>query len=78
MHDVPFVQIVQRRQQLERLRSDPSLWPCAIEELLRYDGPVQATVRVASEDVEIGDQLIPGAVDRARLEELIAEARASG
>lgn len=26
----------------------------------------------------IGDQLIPGAVDRARLEELIAEARASG
>ena len=44
--------------ELERLRSDPSLMPSAVEELLRYDSPVQATVRVASEDVEIGDHTI--------------------
>ena len=40
--------------ELDRLRSDLSLLPTAVEELLRYDGPVQATVRVVAEDLEIG------------------------
>jgi cytochrome P450 len=44
--------------QLARLRGDFSLLPTAIEELLRYDGPVQATLRVAREDVEIGGHAI--------------------
>ena len=44
--------------ELERLRGDLTLMPTAIEELLRYDGPVQATLRVAREDVEIGGQAI--------------------
>jgi cytochrome P450 len=44
--------------ELERLRGDLTLLPTAIEELLRYDGPVQATLRVAREDVEIGGQAI--------------------
>src|SRR2546425_1028442 len=33
------------------LRADPSLLHGAVEELLRYDGPVPATVKVATEDV---------------------------
>jgi len=41
-----------------RLCDDPSLLPTAIEELLRYDGPVQATVRVALEDVELDGHTI--------------------
>jgi cytochrome P450 len=41
-----------------RLCADPSLVPTAIEELLRFDGPVQATVRVALEDVAIDEHVI--------------------
>jgi cytochrome P450 len=42
-----------------RLGAEPGLVPSAVEELLRFDGPVQATVRVALEDVALGDQVIP-------------------
>jgi cytochrome P450 len=42
-----------------RLCADPSLLPSAIEELLRFDGPVQATVRVLLEDVEIDGHVLP-------------------
>lgn len=42
-----------------RLCATPSLLPSAIEELLRFDGPVQATVRVALEDVAIDEHVIP-------------------
>ena len=45
--------------ELARLRADRALLPSAIEELLRYDSPVQATVRVATQDVEVGEQKIP-------------------
>ena len=41
-----------------RLREDPTLIPAAIEEMLRYDSPVQLTSRVATEDVEVGGNLI--------------------
>ena len=40
--------------QRERLRRDPSLMPRAIEEMLRYDCPVQSTVRHPKVDVEVG------------------------
>ncbi|WP_199789582.1 cytochrome P450 family protein [Sorangium cellulosum] len=44
----------------ERLRADPSLLRSAIEELLRYDSPVEtATFRFAREDVELGGAVIP-------------------
>jgi cytochrome P450 len=46
--------LLREPDELERLRNDMNLLPAAIEELLRYDGPVQATIRVAREDLEIG------------------------
>jgi cytochrome P450 len=43
----------------DRLRQDPSLVPAAIEEMLRYDSPVQLTSRIATEEVEVGGRVIP-------------------
>jgi cytochrome P450 len=40
--------------QLARLREDRSLLPTAIEELMRYDSPLQLFERTATADVEIG------------------------
>src|ERR1700678_3469666 len=40
-------------EQWERLREDPALVPAAVEELLRYDSPVQVTQRIAVEDVDL-------------------------
>jgi cytochrome P450 len=45
--------------QMELLRSNLELAPRAIEEMLRYDGPVQATSRRAMADVEVGGTAIP-------------------
>ena len=43
------------------LRQDPALVPAAIEEILRYDSPVQLTSRIATEEVELGGRAIaPG------------------
>src|SRR4029453_2804429 len=39
--------------ELRRLRENPGLIVSAVEELLRYDGPVQRTARIPSEDVTI-------------------------
>lgn len=48
------------RDQLADLRDDPSLVPAAVEELLRYDGPVEhATSRFTSEPVDIGGVTVP-------------------
>ncbi|MGH3625365.1 MAG: cytochrome P450 family protein [Sciscionella sp.] len=48
--------------QLAALRADSSLLPGAIEEFLRYDGPVNlATLRFTTECVEIGGVRIPRA-----------------
>jgi len=41
-------------KQLAMLRRDRSLLPRAIEEMLRYDGPVQSTVRHPNEIVNVG------------------------
>lgn len=46
--------------QLELLLSDPQLMPSAIEEFLRYEGPVdRGTLRVAAEGIRIGQVDIP-------------------
>jgi len=44
--------------QLEKLRGDPSLVAGAVEELLRFESPVQWTSRQAKEDVDVGGVLI--------------------
>ena len=41
-------------EDLERLRADLSLIPTAIEELLRYESPIQHTARLVPEDLELG------------------------
>ena len=48
--------LLRNRSQLERLQEDPSLLRSAVEELLRYDSPVQLTSRVALEPMEFGDR----------------------
>ncbi|MEC3978356.1 cytochrome P450 family protein [Amycolatopsis sp. H20-H5] len=46
--------------QLAALRADPALLPGAVEEFLRYDGPVHlATLRFTTEPLEVGDVTIP-------------------
>ena len=48
--------------QLQRVHSDPSLARTAVEEVLRYDPPVQFTARVALEDMDVsGTTLEKGA-----------------
>ncbi|MCG8915484.1 cytochrome P450 [Actinokineospora sp. PR83] len=41
-------------EQWAALRADPALAPAAVDEVLRYESPVQMTQRLPHEDVEIG------------------------
>lgn len=51
--------LLRNPDQLARLKADPALMPNAVEELLRFDGPVErATLRFAAVDVELGGQII--------------------
>lgn len=52
-----------RPDQVDALRAEPALAPRAVEELLRFDAPVQVKSRVVHEPVEIGGRVIrPGRV----------------
>ena len=50
--------LLQHPEQMQRLQVQPSLLASAIEEMLRYDNPVQITYRSALEDAEINGKLI--------------------
>jgi len=50
--------LLRNPDQLQLLRERPDLIENAVEELLRYDSPVQMTSRFAMEDVEIGGRMI--------------------
>jgi cytochrome P450 len=65
--------LLRHPEQLRLLRENPGLIGTAVEELLRYDGPVQRTARVPSVDaviaghkIEAGEMVMPfiGAADR--------------
>jgi cytochrome P450 len=45
--------------ELARLRAEPGLIVPAIEEFLRYDGPVAQITRLATEDVELSTGTVP-------------------
>jgi len=50
--------LLRNRDELARIRDDPSLVPGAVEEFLRFDSPVQMTRRITLKDVEIGGNTI--------------------
>ena len=53
--------LLENEEQLQRLRKDPSLVAAAVEELLRFDSPLQRQTRVAKEDFELhGNQICKG------------------
>lgn len=65
--------LLRHPEQARLLRADPGLAPSAVEEVLRYDGPAKAVVRVAAEDLDLlgrrisaGDRvfLLPAAANR--------------
>lgn len=54
-----IVLLLEHPRQLALLRDDPGLWPAAVEEILRFESPVQMLVRTAHRDVEIAGEHIP-------------------
>ncbi|WP_434391079.1 cytochrome P450 [Melittangium boletus] len=48
-----LVSLLRHPEQWARLRATPGLVPATIEETLRYEGPVQALMRMATQDTEI-------------------------
>jgi cytochrome P450 len=54
-----LVHLFEFPDQLDRMRTDPSLDANAIEELIRFDSPVQFTRRVCTESLEIGEVTAP-------------------
>jgi cytochrome P450 len=52
--------LMQHRDQWDRLCADPEgLAASAVEELLRFDGPVHVTGRVATDDLEVNGRTVP-------------------
>lgn len=51
--------LLRHPQQTTELRDNPEMIRSAVEELLRYESPVQFTARVLKEDIEICGQHIP-------------------
>jgi cytochrome P450 len=52
-------QLIRHPRELARLRARPELIASAVEECLRFDGPIILTARVLHADVEFGGKLIP-------------------
>ncbi|MXV96559.1 MAG: cytochrome P450 [Gemmatimonadetes bacterium] len=50
--------LLRNPDQLALLRERPELMPSAVEELLRYDSPVQLDMRFARSDLEIGGRFV--------------------
>ncbi len=50
--------LLRHSDQTRLLTQSPALTPHAVEEFLRYDGPVPATIKVATEDIDWHDRTI--------------------
>jgi cytochrome P450 len=50
--------LLQNPDQMQKLRDHPGLVGSAVEEMMRYDNPVQIAYRSAAEDLEIGGKCI--------------------
>jgi hypothetical protein len=53
-----LLSLLRNPQELERLLADPSLLPSAVEEMLRFESPIQHTARLAPEALEMGGKRI--------------------
>jgi len=51
--------LIEHPDQLDRLRAEPALWSNAVDEVLRFDSPVQRTGRVAQRDTELAGVRVP-------------------
>lgn len=54
-----IVSLLRHPDERKRLQEDPSLIQTAVDEFLRFDGPIQLTDRAVIEDCEIAGQHIP-------------------
>jgi cytochrome P450 len=52
--------LLRNPEALDRLRQDPSLVTTTVEELLRFEPPVQFTFRTTLAEIPIGETVIPG------------------
>jgi|SRR5579859_6611234 len=50
--------LLRHPHQMQLLRDEPQRLPEAIEEMMRYDSPVQVVWRLATEDIELGGKMI--------------------
>ena len=54
-----LLSLLRHPTELRRLVDEPGLMPSAVEELLRFDSPVQLAPRVSIADIQLGDVSIP-------------------
>ncbi|HEX6271357.1 MAG TPA: cytochrome P450 [Anaerolineales bacterium] len=50
--------LLRHPDQMQKLRGNPELIPSAVEEMMRYDNPVQIAYRSAADDMEVGGKWI--------------------
>ena len=62
-----LVALLHRPDELHRLRADDSLVEPAVEEMLRFDSPLQLFERTAREDVTVGSLEVPAGTKVAAL-----------
>jgi pimeloyl-[acyl-carrier protein] synthase len=54
-----FLTLIRNPEAMAQLRLRPEIVASAVEELLRFESPVQHTARIAREDMQLGDKRIP-------------------